>query len=63
MAMEVDSCINRLIHEGSLVKGRSSLRAWAGQYVVQKMATAWLDNAINHGTVSWDIHLLALGML
>jgi hypothetical protein len=58
MEMKVESCINRLIQEGSLVKGRSSLRAGAGQYVVQKMATAWLYDAIDHGTVSWDVHLL-----
>jgi hypothetical protein len=61
--LKIDSCINRLIAEGLLIKGRSRTQAWAGQYVVQNMATAWLDHAINHGPISWDVHLLKLCMV
>jgi hypothetical protein len=45
-----------------LLTAGTSLRAGAGQYVVQIMATAWQENEIKHGTVSWDVYLLKFYM-
>jgi hypothetical protein len=63
ITLYVDSCLNRLVLEGVLLKGYTRPRTWAGHYIVRKMAAAWLDHALTRGTLSWDVHLLKLTMV
>lgn len=52
--------LDQLVKRGLLVKGRWYAKQWLGFRVVEKLAHAWLDKALQQGCISWDKVLLKL---
>ena len=56
-AHRIDAVIQQLLNDGKITKDPVRERLWLGSRIVQQMAVAMLNNAINNGTKSWDVTL------
>lgn len=53
---QIDALVDNLAAEGRLIRGRVRERyEWIGVAVVEKMARAWFQAALDDGCLSWDI--------
>ena len=53
----LSSTIHQLFNEGKLTKNPLRERLHIGAFLVRKLASAMLNDAIRHGTVNWDVTL------
>lgn len=53
----LSSTVHQLHSEGKLTKDPTRERLHVGAFLVRKLATAFLDEALRQGTVNWDVTL------
>jgi hypothetical protein len=53
--LRIATTIDSLLHQGRLTKEPSWERNWVGAAVVRKLTTAMVKQALEHGTMTWDI--------
>lgn len=59
-AMRINVHLDHLIRQGKLIRGDWFKKMWIGFMLVLKMATAWIKDAFENGTHSWDITISKL---
>ncbi|KAJ9258895.1 hypothetical protein DTO195F2_5133 [Paecilomyces variotii] len=59
-AKRLDSCIARLRQEGKLIKGARKQGCFVGLILLRNMARAWIEDGLENGCRSWDIHISRL---
>ncbi|KAK9367326.1 hypothetical protein V1509DRAFT_654034 [Lipomyces kononenkoae] len=59
-AARIDAMLSDLAKEGKLLRGQWSKGEWLGVVLFEKMARAWLQTALDHGCLSWDVQISRL---
>jgi len=53
----ISTSIQQLLKDGRLTRDPSREKQWVGAFVLRKIATAILHNALHEGTLCWDVTL------
>lgn len=59
-SLRISTVIDELAHQGKVTKEPSRQRNWVGVFIVRKIATAMLIDALTRGTLNWDVTLSKL---
>lgn len=51
----ISALIGTLLKEGKITKDPMREKQWVGSFIIQRAVTAFLQDAIKHGTISWDV--------
>lgn len=56
----IETLLDMLANEKKLLRGKWSKTQWLGVALLEKMARAWLQSALDQGCLSWDVQLSKL---
>ncbi|KAF4631385.1 hypothetical protein G7Y89_g6747 [Cudoniella acicularis] len=59
----IATCMQQLVKDGILTRVPSQEKNWIGAYILRKIVTAILHNALNEGTLCWDITLFRIATI